>query len=228
MEISESDTCRDDREKYEKLRLTCPYVIGADECGFGTWAGPLVVCAVGVRTNWVPPLGVDDSKKVRPKKREALFELLSPKITHAIELAHADEIDRDGVMSALHRCYLATITRVQEKYPDAFVVIDGTVKIHDLNHLRFPKADGIVPAVSTASILGKVTHDRYMWKLAEQYPGYGLYKHQGYGTAEHRAAIARLGMTPIHRKSYVPVLKEDRYKEAEGISLDSEGPIKSL
>jgi ribonuclease HII len=179
-------------------------IIGSDEVGFGSWAGPLVTCAVVVPKDWRGIAGLNDSKKLSPKKRESLFELLQSRVRYTIEMAHSDEIDRDGVISALHRCFRACIEKALEIKPGALVVIDGDVKLPGLHYIHFPKADGIVPAVMAASVIGKVIHDRYMWTLAERYPGYGLHKCSGYGTPDHHAAIKRLGLTPIHRKSYIP------------------------
>jgi len=182
----------------------------------------LVTCAVAVPRDWRPPKDLNDSKKLRPDKREYLFEMLRSKVTYAVEMAHSDEIDRDGVIAALHRCFRTCIEKVLEVKPEALVVLDGEVKLPGVKHLHFPKADGIVPAVMAASVIGKVLHDRYMWTLAEKYPGYGLHKSSGYGTPDHHAAIKRLGLTPIHRKSYIPSDKSERYEEASGISIDTD------
>lgn len=210
---------RNDRVEYSKLREWRPFIVGADECGYGSWAGPLVTCAVAVPNNWRPPFGLNDSKKVGSKKREQLFEILRHKIPYACEMAQSDEIDRVGVVLALRRCFRACIEDVLARAPGALIVIDGEVRIPGMDHLRFPKADGIVPAVMAASVIGKVLHDRYMWLMAEKYPGYSFHKHQGYGTKEHREALERLGACPIHRQSYLPLQK---LKTAEAMREGSE------
>jgi len=204
------------REKYlEELssgRYT--HVVGADECGFGSWAGPLVVCAAAVPVTWVPPRGLNDSKKLRPAKRNEIFDLHRDRVPYKATLAQSSEIDRDGVIQALKRCYRESLQALLEKFPQSLVVLDGEVKLPELEHLNFPKADGIVPAVMVASVFGKVIHDRYMVELAKKYPGYGFGQHMGYGTPEHQEAIAKLGLCPIHRRSYIG---GERLKTAEQI-----------
>lgn len=198
------DYARKIHDELAKVEYT--HIIGSDEVGYGSWAGPLVVCAVLAHKDWKPPKGVNDSKKVRPAKRDELFEVLRYKVTHAVEMAESSEIDEHGIMAMLYRCHRNAIEKVRLKEPKAIIVVDGEVKIPGLEHYQFPKADGIVPVVSAASIIAKVTHDRIMWDLAKQYPGYGLSKSMGYGTSAHRDAIAKLGLTPIHRRSYIPLL----------------------
>jgi len=212
---------RDDRAEYEKLKSSAQFILGSDECGLGSWAGPCVTCAVAVPKDWKPPFGLNDSKKVGSKKREQLFEILRNRIPYACEMAQSDEIDRVGITLALRRCFRACIENVLARAPGALIVIDGEVRIPGIDHLRFPKADGIVPAVMAASVIGKVIHDRYMWLMAEKFPGYSFHKSSGYGTPKHREALERLGPCPIHRRSYLPVAKIGIRSE-EGISVDSD------
>jgi ribonuclease HII len=214
-----------DRERYEELLQRYPFILGADECGYGSWAGPLVVCAVAVPRDWRPPKDLNDSKKLRPRKREELFEFMANKVTFDYEMAQPQEIDRDGVIRALKRCFISCIDRVLDKHPEALVVIDGEVTLPGVDHLKFPKADGIVPAVMAASVIGKVIHDREMLQLGFEYPGYGFGIHQGYGTPQHKKALAEKGPCAIHRKSYLPLKKIKEAKELleldeEGISID--------
>ena len=203
---------RDHLAEYESLRHSKAFVLGADECGLGSWAGPLVVCAAVVKHDWRPPRDLNDSKQVRARRREELFEWMKSRVPYAISMAHSDEIDRHGIMLSLRRCYREVVQSILAQYPDSLIVLDGEVKLPGVDHLNFPKADGIVPAVMAASIIGKVLHDRYMWQMAEKYPGYGFHKHVGYGTKEHRDAIKRLGTTPIHRITYI---KLDKLKTVE-------------
>lgn len=202
-----------------------PFILGADECGFGSWAGPLVVCAVAVRHDWRPPKGLNDSKQVRAKRREELFEWMKSRVPYAISMAHSDEIDRQGVMLSLRRCYREVVQSILVKFPESLIVLDGEVRLPGVDHLHFPKADGIVPAVMAASVIGKVLHDRYMWQMAEKYPGYGFHKHVGYGTKEHRDAIKLKGTCPIHRITYIKLDKLRTIEEMQadddvGISMD--------
>jgi len=216
---------RDQRAEYEQLRHSKPHILGADECGYGSWAGPLIVCAVAVPHDWRPPWGLNDSKKLRPNRREELFEHMKSRIPYAISMAQSDEIDRQGVIISLRRCYREVTQAILAKYPESLIVFDGEVKLPGLTHLNFPKADGVVPAVMAASVIGKVLHDRYMWQLAEKYPGYDLQKNQGYGTKDHREAIKRLGPSPIHRITYIKTEKlrtveEMRAANDVGMSMD--------
>jgi len=203
-------------------------IIGADECGYGSLAGPLVVCAVAVPPNWPPLKGLDDSKNIGKKKHEELFYRLREIVPYAIEMAHPEEIDL-GVINALNRCYRTVVLNLQERYPDALIILDGNVTLPGIDHINFPKADGIVPAVMAASVIGKFTHDQYMRELALRYPGYGLGENVGYGTPAHLKAIEKLGPCQVHRKNYLPSAKKksanlvDLAKVTdEGITLDSE------
>jgi ribonuclease HII len=137
-------------------------------------------------------------------------------------MAQPEEIDRHGVALALRRCYREVVKSTLAQFPESLIVLDGEVKIPEVEHLHFPKADGIVPAVMAASVIGKVLHDRYMWQMAEKYPGYSFHKSSGYGTKEHREAIERLGLCAIHRRSYIPIKKAELLQSEEGIWLDSD------
>ncbi len=183
------------------------HVIGADECGYGCWAGSLYVCAAAVTPGWHHSK-LDDSKKLNAAKREEAFYWLkaNPAIRFEIATATVEEINRDGLGVALKRCYRDVLTKLQGEFPEALVVIDGEVQVPDLEYLHFPKADGLVPAVMAASIYGKVLRDRYMVELAAKYPGYGLGDHMGYGTPAHEKALKEKGMTPEHR-NYTPMTR---------------------
>jgi ribonuclease HII len=201
------------------------YVIGADEVGFGSWAGPLCVCAVAVPISWRGPAGLNDSKKVRPAKREELYWVLRERVSgYELALAQASEIDEGGVVAALKRCYVDCVSKVKARFPDSIVVVDGEVRVPGVEHFNFPKADSIVPAAMAASILAKVHRDRLMVELGQQYPGYGFGKHAGYGVPEHQKALAEKGPTPIHRMSYLPLQKltADEIQDEPGLSIERE------
>jgi ribonuclease HII len=178
------------------------HVLGADECGLGSLAGPAFVCAVAVPVNWRPIAGLNDSKKLRPAKREELYYFMRERVAHKAVSVEASEIDEVGIGVALSRCFKEAVESLLVKYPNALVVLDGEVQIPDIEHMFFPKADGLVPAVMAASVIGKVMHDKRMVELAAKYPGYGLGKNAGYGTKDHLAAIKAKGLTPEHRRSY--------------------------
>ena len=191
------------KKKRQKPNLA---ILGIDEVGRGPWAGPLVVGACVLGNAQIE--GLTDSKKLTPKKREALAPVIREKAAVGLGWVSAEELDRIGLSQAL--CKAARTAVKQIKVPFHEIVIDGTVNfLRDTplaGHVQvLKKADLLVPEVSAASIVAKVARDEYMYKLAEKYPGYGFEKHVGYGTAAHKAALEKLGPCPEHRKSFKPI-----------------------
>ena len=190
-------------KKRQKPKLA---ILGIDEVGRGPWAGPLVVGACVLGDAQID--GLTDSKKLTPKKREALAPIIREKAAVGLGWVSAEELDRIGLSAALCKACREAVKQIHVPYHE--IVIDGTV-----NFLRdtplsgyvqvLKKADLLVPEVSAASIVAKVARDEYMYKLAKKYPGYGFEKHVGYGTAAHKAALEKLGVCPEHRKSFRPV-----------------------
>ena len=181
-------------------------ILGIDEVGRGPWAGPLGVGACVVGDAQIE--GLTDSKKLTPKKREALAPVIREKAAVGLGWVSAEELDRIGLSRALCKACRAAVKQI--KVPFHEIVIDGTVNfLRDTplaGHVQvLKKADLLVPEVSAASIVAKVARDEYMYKLAEKYPGYGFEKHVGYGTAAHKAALEKLGPCPEHRKSFKPI-----------------------
>ncbi len=197
------------------------YVVGADECGYGSWAGPLVVCAAAVSRIWPLAHLVKDSKAFTGDKaqarREAVAKQILPTITFAIVSVSSKEIDAQGVGKMLPLAHGRAIDAAIAKHSKDGVVgtyaviVDGTLKVFyggDKVALSLPKGDALIPAISAASIVGKVARDRVMAKFAEQYPGYGFEDHKGYGgdaNHPHMKALTKLGMCEIHRRSYAPM-----------------------
>ncbi|DAB29365.1 MAG TPA: ribonuclease HII [Sulfurimonas sp. UBA12504] len=168
---------------------------GIDEAGRGPLAGDLVMAGCVLHN---PIEGLNDSKKLTEKKREALFELIIQNASYHIVKFSAKEIDENGISLCLKRGLLEIMQNIQcENY-----LFDGnsTYEVHGLDTMI--KADGKIAQVSAASILAKVTHDRDILQLAKEYPQYELHKHKGYGTARHIALIKQYGYSEIHRKSY--------------------------
>jgi ribonuclease HII len=178
-------------------------IAGVDEVGRGPLAGPVLAAAV-----ILPPgtaiRGVDDSKKLTAEKRAALYDEIRSR-AHAIGVAGAStrEVDRINILRASHLAMRRAVARlgcipdhvfvdglaVPELGGQCTAVIDGDAKVH---------------CIACASIVAKVVRDRIMHLLAERYPGYGWATNAGYGTSEHRDAIAQLGLTPHHRRSFEP------------------------
>ena len=182
-------------------------ILGIDEVGRGSWAGPLVVGAVIL--SGVIIKGLTDSKRLTKIQREILDKEIQQK-AHDFGLGWvtAGEIDEIGLSQAL---VLATKRAVEQiKVPYNEIIIDGTVNfLLETGKGKFAttmkKADLLIPSVSAASIIAKVARDKYMALQDDVYPGYSFKKHVGYGTALHIAAINKLGVTPLHRLSFAPL-----------------------
>ncbi len=179
---------------------------GTDEVGRGPLAGDVVAAAV-ILDPAKPIIGLRDSKKLSAAARQQCFVQIKAKARcFAIARASVQEIDALNILQAsllaMHRAVEALSTQPQ------FVYVDGNRKP------KWPyscdtvvKGDSLVPAIAAASVLAKVTRDNEMALMDELYPGYGFAKHKGYPTAEHLSALARLGVSPIHRKSFGPVAR---------------------
>ena len=199
-------------------------ILGIDEVGRGPWAGPLVVGAVILGGADID--GLDDSKKLTKKRRQALDALIRQQAAvWALGWVSAQELDDIGMSEALRLATRRVVKQIQvichEKglHFDE-IIIDGTVNFLRGTALEryvtvMAKADGLVPSVSAASIVAKVARDQFMAEQDAVYPGYGFKSNAGYGVAKHRAAIERLGVTPLHRLSFAPLAKyADRPRES--------------
>lgn len=189
----------------------CPYtgtlLAGVDEVGRGPLAGDVVAAAV-ILDPENPIAGLADSKKLSEKRREALFDEIREKaLSFAVARATVEEIDQ---LNILHASMLAMKRAVvQLSLQPEFVLVDGNRKPNwQYACDTVVKGDDRVAAIAAASILAKVTRDREMVLLDQQYPGYGLAGHKGYPTKLHMEALAQLGVTPIHRKSFAPVQRQ--------------------
>lgn len=179
-------------------------IAGVDEVGRGPLAGAVVAAAVILDPN-KPIDGLTDSKKLTEKKRDALFEEIKKKaLAWSLGRAEVHEIDDINI---LHASMLAMKRAVEALDPaPEYALIDGN-RCPELPCPCEPiiKGDLTEPAISAASILAKVTRDREMVALDQQYPGYGLAKHKGYPTKDHMAALQAIGPSEIHRRSFGPV-----------------------
>lgn len=177
-------------------------IAGVDEAGRGALAGPLVAAAIILGE---PVPGVDDSKRLSASRRNELFALLTSG-PHAIgiESVEAGTIDANGIQSAN---YLAMARAIEQLDPRAdFALVDGfTISGCMTPQLRIVKGDQRSQSIAAASIIAKVTRDRIMLALDEEYPDYGFARHKGYGTREHMAAIEAHGPSPVHRRSFAPI-----------------------
>ncbi|WP_285671764.1 ribonuclease HII [Paralimibaculum aggregatum] len=180
-------------------------VAGIDEAGRGPWAGP-VVAAAAVLTG-PPPPGLDDSKRLTAKRRAAIFAALPGCARIGIGIADTGEIDRINILRAADLAMKRALEALLAQGPVAGAVIDGNRVPPGLGlpAEALVGGDGRMAAIAAASVVAKVTRDRMMAELAARHPGYGWERNMGYGTAEHRAALARLGVTPQHRRSFAPI-----------------------
>jgi ribonuclease HII len=179
-------------------------VAGVDEAGRGPLAGPVVAAAV-ILDDQNPIKGLADSKKLSAKQREKLYDEIRAKaLCCSVAQASVEEIDQINILQAT----LLAMRRAVEglRLKPAKVLVDGNrLPVLDVLAEAIVKGDATVPAISAASILAKVTRDRWCAELDAQFPQYGFAGHKGYGTAEHLAALKAHGACPEHRKTFAPV-----------------------
>lgn len=185
------------------------HVAGLDEAGRGAWAGPVYAAAVVLPLDQpgLPDLlsGVRDSKQLSPAQRERLLPLIL-EVAEVVGVGWPSpaEIDEMGILPATRRAFARAVARLDGQV-NALLVDYVRLPDLDLPQRALPKADTHCLSVAAASIVAKVTRDRLMVALDQDFPGYGFARHKGYGTPQHRAALARLGPSSIHRTSWRPV-----------------------
>jgi ribonuclease HII len=179
-------------------------VAGCDEAGRGPLAGPVVAAAVILDPKRIPK-GIDDSKRLPAERREELFEEICATASFSVAFASPARIDRDNIL----RASLWALKRAVEALPEKprHVFVDGRDRLDtpcDCDAVI--GGDGLVVSIAAASIIAKVTRDRLMCALAEQFPGYGFESHKGYSVPEHLEALDRLGPSVHHRSFFAPVV----------------------
>ena len=180
-------------------------IAGVDEAGRGPLAGP-VVAGAAILPEDFRCAHLDDSKKLTERRREQLFERLTedPRVTWSVAFVEADEIDRLNILRATHRAMALAVEKLKRQVD--YCLIDGLrVEGFPFNHLGVIKGDGLSLSIAAASILAKVSRDRHMLELAEEFPQYGFERHKGYGTKVHLEALRKHGPCRIHRRSFQPV-----------------------
>lgn len=177
-------------------------VCGIDEAGRGPLAGPVCAAAV-VLPNGLMIEGLNDSKKLTEKKREALFDVITGQaLAYGIGWASEEEIDRVNILQATFLAMGRAVAAMQ--FPADYALVDG----NRMPPLPIPgeavvKGDGKCACIAAASVLAKVSRDRVLRELDRQYPQYGFAQHKGYGTKAHYAAIMQYGILPVHRRSFL-------------------------
>ena len=178
-------------------------IAGCDEAGRGPLAGPVVAAAVILDPKRIPR-GLNDSKKLTASEREKLYEKICASAQVSVAFGAVERIDRDNIL----RASLWALARAVKALPvrPRLVFVDGNQKIDcGCDCETVVSGDALVLSVAAASIVAKVTRDRLMARLALAHPGYGFERHMGYCVPEHFAALARLGPTIHHRRSFAPV-----------------------
>mgnify|MGYP000302975521 CR=1 FL=1 len=179
-------------------------IAGVDEAGRGPLAGPVVAAAV-ILDDQNPIVGLNDSKKLTALRREKLYDEIRAKaLCCSVAQASVEEIDQLNILQAT----LLAMRRAVEglRLKPAKVLVDGNrLPVLDVLAEAIVQGDATIPAISAASILAKVTRDRWCAELDQRFPEYGFAGHKGYGTAEHLAALRMHGACPEHRKTFAPV-----------------------
>lgn len=195
--------------EFEKEAIAKGYkaVCGVDEAGRGPLAGPVCAAAV-ILPEGVIIDGVNDSKKLSEKKREALFDVIREQsLAYSIAYATVNEIEEINILNATMLAMKRAVEGLSVKAD--YAMIDGNrLPELDIDSECIVKGDAKSMSIACASILAKVSRDRLLYKYAEEYPMYGFDKHKGYGTAAHREAILKYGPCPYHRKSFLKKLNK--------------------
>jgi ribonuclease HII len=185
-------------------------LVGVDEAGRGPLAGPVVVAAVVLPE--VPHRdfgGITDSKLMTPKALQSAFGVVVRRaLSVSVAWAHHDLIDEHNILRATLQAMARAAARSARRVGGhAFAIVDGPHKVPDLPFAHEPVVDGDAKSLSIAcaSVVAKVTRDRWMERMHRRFPGYGFDSHKGYATESHRAALMALGPCRIHRRSYEPV-----------------------
>lgn len=195
----------------EYLSESVKLIAGVDEAGRGPLAGPVCIASV------IMPLddeniidGVNDSKKLSEKKRELYFEeIINKAISYKIVFVDEDKIDEINILNATKEGMIDCINNIEIK-PD-LVLIDAVKLNTEVNSLPIIKGDAKSYNIACASILAKVSRDRYINEIADLYPEYNFKKNKGYGTKEHIEALKKYGACKIHRETYLKNFKVSKY-----------------
>ena len=181
-------------------------VAGVDEAGRGPLAGPVFAAAV-ILDDLLPIQGLADSKKLTPKKREHLYEIIKAQaLCFCVATASVEEIDQLNILQATLLAMQRAVKGLRLK-PSKVLVDGNRLPVLDIRAEAIVKGDSTVPSISAASILAKVERDRWCVEVDAQFPNYGFLTHKGYGTQIHLRALQEHGPCVLHRRSFAPVAK---------------------
>lgn len=197
--MSQQDMWKIEQSHFDRgIQLIC----GVDEAGRGPLAGPVCAAAVILPPNVEIP-GLNDSKKLSDKKRRELYPIIKEKaIAYGIAFADHKEIDEINILQATYLAMERAINQLSVK-PELALIDGNRAKDFGIPVETVVHGDSLSASIAAASVLAKVTRDDYMLKMAEAYPGYDFEIHKGYGTKAHYAALTKLGVSPIHRMSFL-------------------------
>lgn len=197
----------DEQFRTGDIRIIC----GTDEAGRGPLAGPVVAAACILPDGYMPE-GLNDSKKLTEKKRDALYEIITrDAVAWCAASASPEEIDEINILEASLLAMRRAVAGLGIR-PD-FLLIDGNVnRGFDLPARAIVSGDSLSPSIAAASIIAKVTRDRLCADYETLYPGYGFAGHKGYPTPAHKLAVFEKGPCPIHRRSFLGFIERDRDK----------------
>ncbi len=203
--MSQSDSVMRASFELEEVsyRLHGGPICGVDEAGRGPWAGPVVAAAVVLDPANIP-FGIEDSKALDAEAREWLYPRIMASSRVGVGIADVHRIDRDNILHATMWAMQQAVTGLN--LLPRLALIDGNRSpLLKCETRAIVKGDAKCLSIAAASIIAKVTRDRMMIALGLEFPGYGFERHKGYGTPEHSEALARLGVTAYHRRSFKPV-----------------------
>ena len=191
--------------RYAEASSNTLRVVGVDEAGRGPLAGPVVAAAVHVPENFDPNdlgVAVRDSKLMSEEERENAFDAITRTLSYGVGVADCRRIDEINILAAT----MEVMAKAVDEAGGGYALIDGNRMPPGVKEGEtLVKGDSRCFAIACASVIAKVTRDRMMLKYDKLYPGYGLAQHKGYPTASHRAAVASLGASPIHRLTFAPL-----------------------
>ena len=187
-----------------ELELGRSPVAGVDEAGRGPWAGPVVAAAVILDPDRIPS-GIDDSKVLDEDGRDVLYRrIVDSGAQYAVGIADVERIDRDNILAATMWA-MGEAVRGLGAAPRLALIDGNRLPRLGCEARAIVKGDAKCLTIAAASIIAKVTRDRIMIAMEREHPGYGFARHKGYGTPEHKEALERLGVSPVHRRSFKPV-----------------------
>lgn len=177
-------------------------ICGIDEAGRGPLCGPVCAAACILPLGFEIP-GLNDSKKLSEKKRDALFDVICENaVDYSVAFSSVEEIDEINILEATLLAMRRAVDGLKTK-PDHLIIDGNCCRGFSIPACSLVKGDSLSPSIAAASILAKVSRDRLCLELDKQYPEYNLAKHKGYGTKEHMELIRKYGISPIHRKSFI-------------------------